>query len=324
VSRTTAESTSLTEQDNIRCPITAEIFFDPVIAVSNDDEQCGHCFEKEAIKQWMKQKQESGSAAKCPTCRAEIVLLAPALDKRNELDKVFSKHPALCNEVYFDLAGFQKIFKETKDFETAIFRRYIALLEKADKHLNSVIHVLASTLPGRDLLRKKLKITSTSSATAAVSGSGKYFFGNAEISAESLQMQINGKSICEWLSMTTAMDVALDEEQKARQAVDVEAQTAYHQLQTEFSYARLFLLHSTRSAATAGQRIPSDAINPILQQVVYGNENAVKAALEAVKSNPTQLSALLFNTGAVKDYSDRTITGMIQPQFSGHSAKRPF
>ncbi|MCX7125631.1 MAG: hypothetical protein NTU49_07795, partial [Gammaproteobacteria bacterium] len=230
-----------------------------------------------------------------------VILSSPSPFLHNALNNVLTQNSELYNEVYFDLTNFEKIFKQENGLKTPIGERYITLLENAANHLNEAMSVLTGTIAGRDLLRKKLRIDAPS---------GKFFFGKAEISAESLQAQVNGKSIREWLSITTAMEVALDEEQKARQAIDVEAQTAYRHLQAEFSRARLFLLRGVRGAATAGQRISSDAVNPTLQQVVYGNENAVKAELEAVKSNPTQLSALLSDTGTVKDYSDRTITGM--------------
>ena len=48
----------------------------------------------------------------------------------------------------------------------------------------------------------------------------------------------------------------------------------------------------------------------LLQQLVYGEESKVKAALEVAKSDPTQLLALLADTGTVQDYSGRTITEM--------------
>jgi len=308
--RTNVENAASSVFDDIQCLITTQIFFDPVIAVSNNDEKCGHCFEKEAIKRWMKDQQERTSIGTCPQCRAEIVLLAPALSTREKLAKAFDQDPALYNKVYFDLEHFQTVFKEACEknkFDSLIFRHYMTLLENANIHLNEAIPALANKLEGRDLLRKKLKIVSTSSA----SGSEKYFFGNAEISVESLQTQLNGKSIQEWLCMTTTMEVAQEEEQKSRQAINVEAQTAYRRLQTQFSQARLFLSQGARGAATASHRISSAAVNPLLQQVVHGEENKVEDALEAIKSNNTaQLSELLSGTSTVKDYSDRTITGM--------------
>ena len=305
MSRATVQSNlqiSVNLEDFI-CPIGLFLFFNPTQAAP-----CGHVFESQAIQGFV--------GKKCPCCRQDIVILSSTSPFfRSALHNVLMQNLALYSEVYFDLKDFKKIFKQENGLKTPIGKRYITLLENATNHLNEAMSVLASTLSGRDLLRKKLKIVSTSSATAAASaaasGSEKYLFGNAEISAESLQTQINGKSIREWLNITTAMEVALDEEQKARQATDAAAQEAFCQLQTQFSRERLFALRNARGAATAGHCISSDAIiNPLLQQVVYGEENRVKDALEAIKSNATQLSALLSDTGTVKDYSDRTISGM--------------
>lgn len=290
-------------QWDFECPVTLKIFFDPVVTV------CDHHVERAA----------SVRLQKCPCCNNTNPQFKNAsLFFKNTLQAVVEQNK-LYEEVYFDLSEFEKIVRENK-LDTPIGRLFIELLQNAVTHLNckediaieqqdstttvinlNAVAVLASTLSGRDLLRKKLKIEAES---------GKYFFGNAEISTESLQTQINGKSIREWLNITTAMEVALDEEQKVRQAIDVEAQSAYRQLKTEFSRARLFLLRGARDITTAAQRIHSDAVNPILQQVVYGEENRVEDTLEAIKNNAAQLSALLSDTGTVKDYSDRTITGM--------------
>ena len=56
--------------------------------------------------------------------------------------------------------------------------------------------------------------------------------------------------------------------------------------------------------------MPSNAVNLILQHVAYGEEGRVRDALDSVKSDPAQLAHALSDTGTVKDYSDRTITGM--------------
>jgi len=296
------------------CPITGQILFDPVVT------HCGQHIERST----------STKLQKCPCCnQPNIQFNEPSAFFKTTLQKTIQQY-CLYENVYFDLEGFKKVIAKSQ-LNTPFAERFLTLFQNSISHLNSKelirtetqvtypayleiprvtvvetqgkspIEILVETPAGRDLLRKKLKIEAEL---------GKYFFGHAEISAESLQIQINGKSIREWLSMTTAMEVALDEEQKARQAIDVEAQTAYPQLQTQFSRARLFLLRGERRIATGGQRIPSDTVSLILQQLVYGNENVVKAVLEMVKSNSEYLCALLSDTGTVKDYSDRTITGM--------------
>ena len=304
------------------CVITGQILFDPVMT------HCGQHIERSA----------SAKLKRCPCCNEPNIQFndACAYFKR-DLQKAIQQHGY--KDVYFDLEGFKQVVAK-RQLNTPQGARFLTLLQNATSHLNtkelirtetqvthpvfleipqvtivetqgkSPIEILAESSRGRDCLRKQLKIASASSATAAASGSEKYLFGNAELSAESLQTQVNGSSIRVWLNMTTAMEVAQFEEHKARHEIKAEAQTAYCQLQTQFFRARLFLLRGARGAATGGQRIPSDTVNPILQQVVYGNENAVRTALEAIESNSEQLFALLSDTGTVKDYSDRTITGM--------------
>lgn len=300
------------------CAITGQILFDPVVT------HCGQHIERSA----------SAKLQRCPCCNErDTKFNDSSAFFKTALQKMIQQY-RLHNDVYFDLEGFKQVVAKGK-LNTPQGVRFLTLLQNAPSHLNtkevirtetqvthpayleipevnvtetqgkSPIEILAETIEGRDLLRKKLRITSASATVT--SGSDEYFFGNAKISAESLQIQINGKTIREWLSITTAMELALNEEQEARQAIDAEAQTTYRQLQTQF---RLFLSRSARGAAATGDRIQSDAVNPILQLVVFGEEGKVKAALEAVKSNATQLSALLSNTGTAIDYSDRTITGM--------------
>ena len=294
-------------KSDIECIITTAIFFDPVMT------HCGQHVERTA----------NARLKRCPCCNSETRGTSEASHFfKNALQAAIAEYN-LYEDVYFNPEDFEKIVKEDK-LKTPMGERYLTLLQNTSNHLNhkpvirtetqtthpaylqipevtitetfgkSAIEILTSTLASRDLLRKKLKIET-----------GKFFFGNAEISAGSLQTQVNGKSIREWLSMTTAMEIMQEEEQKARQAMHDDAE----KLQTQFSRTRLFLSRGAQGAA-AGQRISSDAVNPILQQVVYGNENAVKTALEAAKSNATQLSGILSDTGTGKDYSDRTITGM--------------
>lgn len=101
--------------------------------------------------------------------------------------------------------------------------------------------------------------------------------------------------------MTTEMEKFEINATESMLAVEKEVEAIRVNKEGLFNQARLFLSQSTRGAAE---------VNSILQYVVYGEESAVNAALEAVKSNATQLSALLSDTGTVKDYSDRTITDM--------------
>ncbi len=304
------------------CVITGQILFDPVVT------HCGQHIERAV---------SANNLPRCPCCNT------PGHNKFNEASAFFKttlqktiQQYRLYEDVYFDLESFKQIVSRNQ-LNTPLGERFLTLLQNATSHLNtkelirtetqvthpayleipqvtvvetqgkSPIEILAETRSGRDLLRKKLKIVPTSAASA---GSEKYFFGNAEISTESLQTQVNGKSIRAWLSMTTEMEKFEINATESMLAVEKEVEAIRVNKERLFHQARLFLLRGARGAAATGDRIQSNEVNPILQLVVYGEENKVKEALEAVKSNSTQLSALLSDTGTVKDYSNRTITSM--------------
>lgn len=103
------------------------------------------------------------------------------------------------------------------------------------------------------------------------------------------------------------------EARKILQAVNAEAQNTDQKMEVEFSRARFFLsVGHARGAASPirNARIASDEVRPRLQEVVYGQENKVRDALEAIKDDPAKLSDWLSHTSTVTDYSNRTITGM--------------
>lgn len=95
------------------------------------------------------------------------------------------------------------------------------------------------------------------------------------------------------MSRTTAENTVLDQEKEAN----------HHRSQAAF-------FHHPQSALVADHRIPSDAVKSLLQQVVYGREQAVDYKLGSVKDNAAQLSLLLSHVSTVKDYSGRTISEM--------------
>lgn len=304
---------------NFICPVTQLVFFDPVVTAD-----CEHYVERTA----------SVKLKKCPCCNA----LNPQFKEVSRFFKTTLQDAITQNnlyeKVYFDRDTFENTNKKNELYHTSTGQRFLMLLQHSEEYLNeipvirteeqtthpfdltipeyhihtssgkSAIEILASTLEGRDLLRKKLRIDVSS---------GKFFFGFAEIFTESLQIQINGKSIQEWLSISTAMEVMQDEEQQERQALFADAQTTTRQMHFDFQrMLRSQSLFRAGAASLAGSRVVCSAtVNPILQNVVYGNEAEVKAALELVKNDdPTQLNMLLSMTGHVKDYSDRTITNL--------------
>lgn len=258
------------------CGITQEFpFIDPIEIIP-----CGHLFVKKSLNIALQKKPNS-----CPCCRGKVILKhAPSHITMGAFSHFLSKHPGSYSDVHFDLDDFRGIVQQNK-LKDPIGERFLTVLAHAANHLNDAIEILASTRAGRDCLRQKLYFQSPS---------GKYFFGNAEISAESLETPINGRSIRDWLNMTTEREVKLAKIHKARQAG---------------ARARLFASRDARNAA-AGHRLYSEDVNPLLQQLVYGEESNVREMLEAAKDNVAQLSALLEDTGTVEDYSGRTITGM--------------
>lgn len=202
-------------QQMITCPFTMDIFFEPVMAMP-----CGHCFE---YRESIKLKDE------CPCCRTQNIALYPAPPIIRELLlETLKQHPKLYEQVHFDIDYFEEIVLKNDFAPGTAGEKFLLLLQNSTTHLNqkptirterqmtfpgprlipeyqvietigeSAIEILAGTPAGRNLLQKKLIIKSAPE---------KYFFGNAEISAESLQIHIDGKSIREWL-ITTAMEVA--------------------------------------------------------------------------------------------------------------------
>jgi len=78
----------------ISCPITTQIFFDPV-SINN----CSHTFEHEAISTWC----DSHHNPLCPVCRAPILGLLPAIVVNGVVELTLANHPTLQNQRYFKL-----------------------------------------------------------------------------------------------------------------------------------------------------------------------------------------------------------------------------
>lgn len=259
------------DHKELTCPITNELFFDPVLAMP-----CGHGFENRA----------SGSLLKgsCPECRQDIVIFGAALDKRRDMDKVLSLRPELYAQVYFNLDHFAEIVEEKgvivkkNQLTTPIGVRFIKLLQHAANHLNdkavegvqkgkNAIEILASTQPGRELLRKDEKI-------------------RALISKESLQLKVNDKTIQEWLSLEEVLE---QKEQKSSQPAAV-------------STNGLFASNAASSsvnppARQAAEPAPADTV---WQRVAYGNEDG---ALQMLRANPR----LVEQKGTVISHSGRAL-----------------
>jgi len=282
------------------CPVTQSLFFDPVSGC-NPNETCGHTFEK---------KECVGKLKKCPCCRENITLFSPALHTKNILDTILLSHPELWKDVYFNLDHFTEVFRQQDGLKTQNGIRFLRLLSYASNHLNdkaiegaqkgkSAIVILASTEAGRTLMRKYFNIK-------IIEGKEKYYFGEAEISADSLQIQVEGKSIREWLDPTTEL---APQEQAARAKMTADAISTLSSTRNEYlrSRARLF---SQPRADTETNYNSCDALNDILQQVVYGQRAKVREMLDKIKrENPALLKEVLTSvaTQPIYDYSGKKI-----------------
>ncbi len=172
-----------------------------------------------------------------------------------------------------------------------------ALCKDPEPANKSAVEILASTRFGRDFLRDHLKINA-----------GNFLFGRTQILLETLQIQIEGIRIQDWLS--TGIEAEL-EEKKARETIDLEAQTAFRNLHRGFFQGLRFLSRRAQNgaAATTDQLLSHPAVNDILQNVVYGKKEVVRTALEELKNNnPMLLQTVLISTATqpIIDYSSRS------------------
>lgn len=188
-----------------------------------------------------------------------------------------------------------------------------------DPSNKSAIEILTSTPENRDVLRQNVK-----------NESEKFLFETAEIQAEILDIKVDSKTIRHWLSISTAKEF----EEKALErinAIEAAMQPEAYAIQLQKEALRdqsikiihtsgLFSLRHAHGVPTTGSdRKASDAVTPVLQQVVFGNENengkdasaeknSVKTQLDNTKNNIEVLTDLLCNTSTVTDYSGRQIT----------------
>lgn len=212
-------SNDLPVVERISCPVLLTVFFKPVMSVP-----CGHLIEEDA-------KNKLETLGKCPCCKESVLTWMPCpADFNALLQKEFQQALSLklvsYNDMHFNPDHFSKLVgqKRTVDdkgkvtqeegLKTPAGLRFITLLQNAATYLNGKdgegtqictpgIEILASTETGRALMRKD-------SYKKIIDGKEKYYFGNAEIEAESLQLQVNGKSIQAWLDPTT--DLVIQEE----------------------------------------------------------------------------------------------------------------
>ena len=232
---------------------------------------CGHGFENRASTGLL-----NGS---CPSCRQDITLVGVALDKRRALDKLLTLHPEFYSEVYFNLDHFAEIVSNNQ-LNTTMGEHFIKLLQHAANHLNdhaidglqknkTAIEILASNYQGRELLRKNEKL-------------------RALLLPESLRLQVNGKTIDEWIKI----------KKEEFKAIPVPSAPPL-----EEDPRQAFGLFANRNAPSSNSAVramqPQHADN-IWQRVVYGNEDG---ALEMLRAEPW----LIERKATVVDYSGRVV-----------------
>ena len=306
-------SNDLPVVERISCPVLLTVFFEPVMSVP-----CGHLIEEDA-------KNKLETPGKCPCCKESVLTWMPCpADFKALLQKEFQQALSLklvsYNDMHFNPDHFAKLVaqKRTVDdkgkvtqeegLKTPTGLRFITLLQNATNHLNdpaiegtqigkSAIEILASTEAGRTLMRKYFNIK-------IIEGKEKYYFGEAEIFAESLKIQVNGKSIQAWLDPT--VDLVIQEE-AMRAKIEAEESNAFN----VFIKSKLRLF--SPASDQANQRPSCDVVNDILQQVVYGQRAKVREMLDKIKrENPALLKEVLTSvaTQPIDDYSGKKIEDM--------------
>lgn len=124
------------ELAEFRCPITSQIFFQPVQLSS-----CGHLFEEEALTGWMRADHRNSD---CPCCKEDFssldIVPAPPLIK-NTISAIMQKHADLVSEQYFSAALLEDvIFKNQENPHiTALIRENNLEAKAVSAYLNRAI-----------------------------------------------------------------------------------------------------------------------------------------------------------------------------------------
>lgn len=276
--------------ENYKCGITLEYpYIDPVLITP-----CGHLFDRKSLTHYLKHTADS----KCPNCRGDIILYCDTTGIRNAILYGLTQDPKLFEDVYFDMQQFIGIIKENK-LDTPIGHRFITVLENASNHLNDAIDKLASISSGRELLRKKLNIKA-----------GKVFFNNAEISNQSLQLQVQGKRICDWLDIQNKIkdiEIYKTSQQTSLFSITHHLQKNLHALwDYPFRFFN-FIGNGNINNHTA------NIVNTLLQVVVHGQRTIVRNELKLIKKdNPKLLKMVLTSAATIPifDYSGKKIEKM--------------
>lgn len=117
------EIISIVSKEDISCPISGEVFFDPSITYP-----CGHLFENEMIHKWMEKNTS------CPCCRSEIIKINnPPPFFNHFFQQVLANNLFLHDERYFDLTSFLNCLSNNLPEK---LNKMILMLQNSAKHLN--------------------------------------------------------------------------------------------------------------------------------------------------------------------------------------------
>ena len=255
--------------EDFKCPIGLTFMFEPFKT------ECGHHFERSALSHWVEEmKKSSSESPTCPCCRGNIGQATPA--SIEYVESMFTAYDIeeKWDEVHFDFDEFAKLVTANQ-LETEIGKRYIRLLSSSTIHLSSkatdgeykdktAFEVLARTVQGRNTLREKLKIMPQEQRDE------QYAFGKSKITSELLNINVDGHSIKEHLTNWSLIKSDFEE-------------------QEQNSRARLIQFYQDELP-----KLPSDIVNEIMQDIVYGQRDTVKEKLDKLKqTNPALLEAVL-------------------------------
>lgn len=221
------------------CPITTEVFFEPVMISG-----CGHMVEG----------RMAASLRKCPTCRAggdQISIVAAPPIVASMLERTLDADPSLWQQVYLNHDYLEEVIQQD-ELHALTGERFIRLLQNNTvENLNikatdgkqkgkSAIEILSSCFVGRELLRSNQKIQSL-------------------ISAETKLIEVNGKTIANWLALKSEGNQAVQKNKKV--------QNRHHQLIQNGLFA---------NAHEPARRVE----NNVWQRTVDGRENEAAVLFE--------------------------------------------
>lgn len=113
----------------ISCPITGQIFYDPVSI-----DGCDHIFERSALEEYKQIKNENGDDCVCPMCRHPLQTVTASSDKLNLVEKTINTYPTLQNQRFFTIKYLSQMLY-TENFSEV--EKICSILKSSD-YLNAI------------------------------------------------------------------------------------------------------------------------------------------------------------------------------------------